>query len=102
MSINLNMPIHIGLLAAMPEDVESCVKKLQNVKKIEHGDLTIFSGELNFISSKNQKIQISLAWNGWGKVSAARPATRLISEANNKNPIDLLLFTCVSGGQTRI
>ena len=86
----------------MPEEVESCVKKLQNVKKIEHGDLTIFSGELNFISSKNQKIQISLAWSGWGKVSAARAATRLISEANNKNPIDLLLFTCVSGGQTRI
>lgn len=98
MSINLNMPIHIGLLGAMPEEVESCVKKLQNVKKIEHGDLTIFSGELNFISSKNQKIQISLAWSGWGKVSAARAATRLISEANNKNPIDLLLFTGVAGG----
>ena len=54
------MPIHIGLLGAMPEEVESCVKKLQNVKKIEHGDLTIFSGELNFISSKNQNIYLSI------------------------------------------
>tara|TARA_Y100000589_G_scaffold320173_1_gene349758 strand:+ start:1451 stop:2230 length:780 start_codon:yes stop_codon:yes gene_type:complete len=97
MSLNLNMPIHIGLLGAMPEEVESCVTKLQHLKKVEHGDLTIFSGELNFTSSKNQKVQISLAWSGWGKVSAARAATRLISEANKEIPIDLLLFTGVAG-----
>ena len=69
MSINLNMPIHIGLLGAMPEEVESCVTKLQNLKKIEYGDLTIFSGELNFISSKNQKNSnfASLEWMGQSK-----------------------------------
>ena len=39
-------------------------------------------------------MRLSLAWSGWGKVSAARAATRLL--ASNPN-IDLLVFTGVAG-----
>ena len=37
-----------------------------------------------------------------GKVSAARAATRLISEANNKNPIDLLLLLVLRGADKNL
>ena len=71
------MPIHIGLLGAMPEEVESIVKELENLNKNQFGDLTIFNGELKTYSSKKNKIYVSVAWSGWGKVSAARATTRM-------------------------
>ena len=39
-------------------------------------------------------VRLSLAWSGWGKVSAARAATRLLASDPS---IDLLLFTGVAG-----
>merc|ERR1711965_1196119 len=39
-------------------------------------------------------IRLSLAWSGWGKVSAARAAMRLLCSAPD---IDLVLFTGVAG-----
>ena len=44
--------------------------------------------------TRAEGIRLSLAWSGWGKVSAARAATRLLSSAPD---IDLLLFTGVAG-----
>ena len=40
-------------------------------------------------------MHVTLAWSGWGKVSAARAATRLLA---SEPSIDLLIFTGVAGG----
>ena len=47
---------HIGLLAAMPEEL-GCIKdNLKNVVSTRHGDLEIYSGE--WINSSNVKILV--------------------------------------------
>ena len=86
---------HIGLLSAMPEEVGFIIDNLTSVNSFRFGDIEIFSGEL-VINSK--KINITTAWSGWGKVSAARATTRIISINSGNNPIDLLIFTGVAGG----
>ena len=80
--------LHIGVLGAMPEEIGSDLSHLQQLRKEQHGDLTIHHG------TWGKGIRLSLAWSGWGKVSAARAATRLISSVPD---IDLLLFTGVAG-----
>ncbi len=87
---------HIGLLSAMPEEVGSIIDCLTSLNSFKFGDIEIFSGELVFNSVK--KIKITTAWSGWGKVSASRATTRLLSINFGKNPIDLLIFTGVAGG----
>ena len=81
--------LHIGVLGAMPEEIGSDLGHLQQLQREQHGDLTIHHG------TWAEGIRLSLAWSGWGKVSAARAATRLLSSAPD---IDLLLFTGVAGG----
>ena len=80
--------LHIGVLGAMPEEIGSDLSHLQQLRSEQHGDLTIHHG------TWREGIRISLAWSGWGKVSAARAATRLLGSAPD---IDLLLFTGVAG-----
>ena len=80
--------LHIGVLGAMPEEIGSDLSHLQQLQSEQHGDLTIHHG------SWGEDIRLSLAWSGWGKVSAARAATRLLCSAPD---IDLLLFTGVAG-----
>ena len=80
--------LHIGVLGAMPEEIGSDLSHLQQLWNEKHGDLTIHHG------SWGEGIRLSLAWSGWGKVSAARAATRLLCSAPD---IDLLLFTGVAG-----
>ena len=80
--------LHIGVLGAMPEEIGSDLSHLQQLESEQHGDLTIHHG------TWAEGIRLSLAWSGWGKVSAARAATRLLSSAPD---IDLLLFTGVAG-----
>ena len=80
--------LHIGVLGAMPEEIGSDLSHLQQLRSEQHGDLTIHHG------TWGEGIRLSLAWSGWGKVSAARAATRLISSVPE---IDLLLFTGVAG-----
>ena len=80
--------LHIGVLGAMPEEIGSDLSHLQQLESEQHGDLTIHHG------TWVEGIRLSLAWSGWGKVSAARAATRLLSSAPD---IDLLLFTGVAG-----
>jgi adenosylhomocysteine nucleosidase len=80
--------LHIGVLGAMPEEIGSDLSHLQQLQSEQHGDLTIHHG------SWGENIRLSLAWSGWGKVSAARAATRLLCSAPD---INLLLFTGVAG-----
>lgn len=89
--------LHIGILGAMPEEVGNLVGFLNNIEKIEHGDLKIFSGEIKIDKNVIYKVYLSVAWSGWGKVSAARAATRLIGHKHKSSPLDLLLFTGVAG-----
>ncbi len=80
--------LHLGLLGAMPEEIGSDLSHLKNLSSSIHGDLTIHKG------SWNDQVQVSLAWSGWGKVSAARAATRMLA---SEPSIDLLVFTGVAG-----
>ena len=86
---------HLGLLAAMPEELGEITKNLGNLKSKKYGDLEIFTGE--WTNNLNYKILISVAWSGWGKVSAARATTRLISNIINDLKINLIIFTGVAG-----
>ncbi len=90
---------HIGILCAMPEEVGSTLENLKNIETKKYGDLKIYSGDWCFSnsSSKALHIQLSIAWSGWGKVSAARAATRLISHQFKKIKIDAIFFTGVAG-----
>ena len=65
----MTQPLHIGLLGAMPEEVGSDLSHLTDLSCSDHGDLTIHRGVWG------ENIRLSLAWSGWGKVSAARAAT---------------------------
>jgi adenosylhomocysteine nucleosidase len=90
---------HIGILCAMPEEVGSTLDNLKNIETKTYGDLKIHSGDWCFdnSSSKSFKIHLSIAWSGWGKVSAARAATRLISHQFNNVKVDAIFFTGVAG-----
>tara|TARA_Y100001970_G_scaffold282835_1_gene396658 strand:- start:12160 stop:12918 length:759 start_codon:yes stop_codon:yes gene_type:complete len=81
----------------MPEEIGLTIQNLNNITEIEYGDLKIFSGDWFDNDQKESSIYLSVAWSGWGKVSAARAATRLLSNCFRDSLIDLLLFTGVAG-----
>ena len=81
----------------MPEELGSTLNNLKNIKEKIYGDLTIFSGEWKLKKINTTPLYLSVAWSGWGKVSAARAATRLISEKVNKVPLEVIFFTGVAG-----
>jgi adenosylhomocysteine nucleosidase len=85
---------HIGILGAMPEEVGSFRSHLEEPLSRRHGDLTLHQGRLG-------PHRLTLAWSGWGKVTAARAATRLLAAAGDDAPVDLLLFTGVAGAAAR-
>ncbi len=89
--------VHIGLISAMPQEIGNTLDFLTDVNIKEFGDLKIYHGFWQFQSIENVDFEISLAWSGWGKVSASRAATRLISTPNNNRNVDFLLFTGVAG-----
>ena len=95
MKINQKDFLHVGLLAAMPEELGSIIDNLKYVESVKFGDLEIFSGE--WINANNKKILISVAWSGWGKVSSARAATRLISNFYQNKKVEIVIFTGVAG-----
>ena len=80
----------------MPEEIGSFIENLNNISERNYGDFKIFSGQWKFSSSDKNKLFISIAWSGWGKVSAARATTRLIGLPSNEK-IDLVIFTGVAG-----
>ena len=87
---------HIGILCAMPEEVGSILNNLKDIETTIHGDLKIHSGNWCFSnsSSKHMDVRLSIAWSGWGKVSAARAATRLISHQFNKVKLMQSFYWC--------
>ena len=85
---------NIGILSAIPEELGLIVDNLQIIEKVKYGDLEIFKGIYEY---DDQKIFVSAACSGWGKVCAARAATRIISEKINSEKIDFILFTGVAG-----
>lgn len=89
--------IHIGILGAMPEEIGYAISDLDDIEKKEFGDLVIYSGKWKGQSDLNIPIYISVAWSGWGKVSAARASTRLINTIYRNKKIDLIIFTGVAG-----
>ena len=90
---------HIGLLAAIPEELGSILDNLQNVKRSKFGDLELSSGE--WINNNGDRLYITTAWSGWGKVSAARATTRIIQSVYKDKKVDLILFTGVAGSATK-
>ena len=90
--------INIGLLSAMPEEIGSTIDNLDILTLKEYGDLKIYYGKLKKKVPNYESVYITLAWSGWGKVSAARAITRILSE---KNKIDLIIFTGVAGAANK-
>ena len=87
---------HVAILCAMPEEIGAIIKHLRDLVEYKYGDLVIFSGY--FENKKSDKpIKLTVAWSGWGKVSVARAATRIIG-LQKSSPINLFLFTGVAGG----
>ena len=86
--------LHIALISAMPEEIGNTLNYLNDISSEKFGDLEIYKGKWN---DDNNIIFVSLVWSGWGKVSAARAVTRLISNASKENPIDCIFFTGVAG-----
>ncbi len=79
----------------MPEEVGVILDNLTCVKSSKFGDFEVFCGKL--IISDFKEVFVSVAWSGWGKVSAARAATRLISSNLYTLPVEIILFTGVAG-----
>ena len=92
--------IHIGLLAAMPQELGNILQNLKEIEENSFGDLKLYSGILE--TSSYKKVYISTAWSGWGKVSAARATTRICSAIYKNKRIDNVLFTGVAGGAKKI
>tara|TARA_Y100000589_G_scaffold132335_3_gene126092 strand:- start:322 stop:1047 length:726 start_codon:yes stop_codon:yes gene_type:complete len=79
----------------MPEEVGVILNNLQSIKSSKFGDLELFSGK--FTLDNSREIILTIAWSGWGKVSAARATTRLLSSKLDSKPIDIVIFTGVAG-----
>lgn len=76
----------IGIMGAMPEEIEGVVALLSNCVETSMGKRTYFSGQID-------GIETVVVFSRWGKVAAATTATTLIHEFK----ITELLFTGVAG-----
>lgn len=76
----------IGIMGAMPEEIEGVVDLLTNCQELSKGKRTYYSGQINGIDTV-------VVFSRWGKVAAATTATTLIHEFQ----ITELLFTGVAG-----
>jgi adenosylhomocysteine nucleosidase len=76
----------IGIMGAMPEEIDGVLALLSNCVSISMGKRTYFSGQIN-------GIETVVVFSRWGKVAAATTATTLIHEFK----ITELLFTGVAG-----
>ena len=81
----------------MPEEIGSTLKNLKNIKETIFGDLKIFSGEWVNYENGEDYFYVSVAWSGWGKVCAARAATRLIGNFYKNSKVNFMFFTGVAG-----
>lgn len=76
----------IGIMGAMPEEIEGVVALLSDCVETTMGKRTYFSGQIN-------GIETVVVFSRWGKVAAATTAATLIHEFK----ITELLFTGVAG-----
>ena len=79
----------------MPEEVGIILDNMKSVNSNKFGDLELFTG--NLILNNEKEILITIAWSGWGKVSAARATTRLLASNFNSLPVEIAIFTGVAG-----
>lgn len=77
----------------MKEEIGLTLDNLNNVSKQKFGDLEIFTG--TWKNNSVRKLYVSVAFSGWGKVSAARATTRMI--ASSSKPLEIIFFTGVAG-----
>jgi adenosylhomocysteine nucleosidase len=76
----------IGIMGAMPEEIEGVVALLTNPELTKMGKRSYFTGQIN-------GIETVVVFSRWGKVAAATTVTTLIHEFK----ITELLFTGVAG-----
>ena len=83
----------------MPEEIGSTLENLKNISETKFGDLKIFTGEWISLESslESTSLFISVAWSGWGKVSAARAATRMLGLKYENLPVEVIFFVGVAG-----
>lgn len=76
----------IGIMGAMPEEIDGVVKLLENRREYSTGRRIYYSGSINGIHTV-------VVFSRWGKVAAATTAATLV----NRFSISKLLFTGVAG-----
>jgi adenosylhomocysteine nucleosidase len=76
----------IGIMGAMPEEIDGVVKLLSNIQQSSHAGRIYYAGFIN-------DIKTVVVISGWGKVAAAATVSTLI----HKYQIAELIFTGVAG-----
>ena len=76
----------LGIISAMPEEVQSIIDVLENIKITTKGMRSYYCGEF-------QSKEVVVVFSRWGKVAAAITTTQLINDFE----IDEILFTGVAG-----
>jgi len=76
----------LGIISAMPEEVQSLIDTLQNMSITKKGMRSYYHGFL-----KNKEVVV--VFSRWGKVASAITATQMINDYN----INEIIFTGVSG-----
>lgn len=76
----------IGIISAMPEEVQSLVNALENVSITKKGMRSYYKGTF-------QSSELVVAFSRWGKVAAAATATQMINDFD----LDEIIFTGVAG-----
>jgi len=79
--------MYIGIISAMPEEIEALHNLLKIEKKVVKGMRTYYQGKLF-----NKKVV--LVFSRWGKVASATTATQLINDFD----VEEIIFTGVAGG----
>jgi adenosylhomocysteine nucleosidase len=77
----------IGILGAMPEEINGVVSLLKDIKEVVKGMRTYYTGTIN-------DVEAVVVFSRWGKVASATTVTHLIIEFG----ITELIFTGVAGG----
>ena len=76
----------LGIMGAMPEEMDKIIASIENKKIVERGSRIYYCGELY---GQN----VVAVFSRWGKVAAATTATNMILEFK----VDSIIFTGVAG-----
>jgi len=79
--------MYIGIISAMPEEIEAIKTLFQVEKKLVKGMRTYYQGKLF-------ERKVILVFSRWGKVASATTATQLINDFE----VSEIIFTGVAGG----